>query len=102
MVGLEKSPNNGAPFPGIDGFLDDGKGLSLKSTENLGGIFSDGVEGFISNKEGFPLSKNELKNAWQETLTNNQINTDIISTLYIKGSDGWLKWTKASGWINNF
>jgi hypothetical protein len=130
IVGLEKSPNTGNKFPGLDGFIDDGKGLSLKATENfdsakarlkemcnkarnldngtvpnegnLAGILSDGIAGMISNKNGFPLTKLELKNAWNAVLGDNQINTDIMNTLFIKGSDGWLKWTKADGWITGF
>ncbi|MCP3928404.1 MAG: hypothetical protein GY705_04815 [Bacteroidetes bacterium] len=128
MIGLEKSPYNGAAFPGIDGFLDDGRALSLKAAENysaaknrlrdmctkannlnggtvqdhevLKDIFSDGIEGMISPKEGFTLSKLELKNAWNSVLGNNQINSDIVKVLYVEGSDGWLKWTRTHGWTD--
>jgi hypothetical protein len=126
MIGLEKSTLTNRPFPAIDGFVEGGRAISLKTSESYSGartelrkmctkandlnngeisghehlrdIMNDGIEGMISPRNGAGLSKSELQNAWNSILGDHQIDSDIVEVLYVQGSDGWLKWTKQGGW----
>ena len=126
MIGLEKSTLTNRPFPAIDGFVEEGRAISLKTSESYSGartelrkmctkandlnngeigghehlkdIMNDGIEGMISPRNGAGLSKSELQNAWNSILSDQQIDSDIVEVLYVQGSDGWLKWTKQGGW----
>lgn len=127
LIGLEKSPATGNPFPGIDGFIENGKALSLKTVDatsdfnaaktqlkrmctkanglNAGTVagedimkntLNNGIEGMITSFSS-SVKKINLKNAWNTTLSNPNINSDIVKTLYAQAEDGWLKWSRSTG-----
>ena len=126
MVGLDKSVVNNTDFPGIDGLIDGGNPISLKAsngTEDVlrnelkkiatkannlnngsvgghgdwAGSLKNGIDGMMSSTTH---SKSTIQSKWNSVLGDNQINTDLVQNLYVQGSDGWLKWSRAEGWKN--
>gem|GEM_PF-2974437 len=121
MIGIDKSPKNGANFPGIDGFIEGGNPISLKKAESAstgGSLLSEMVQkanklndglipdhedmkGMFNKVDGMLTAKQSekwwLKQRWQDKLDNGNLNTDIIDKLYIEARDGWMKWDSKTG-----
>ncbi|OWP79917.1 hypothetical protein BWK63_13805, partial [Flavobacterium covae] len=124
MIGLEKSPNNNTPFPGIDGIIDGGNPLSLKTAvpgkegirlremvnkanelnngnvaghSEWAGSLNNKIDGMITTSQS---TKSYVKQRWEAVLSDQSVNSSIINNLYIEASDGWLKWSsKTNSWI---
>jgi hypothetical protein len=121
MIGLEKSPNNGRDFPGIDGLIDGGNALSLKTATlgkearrlremvnkanklNDGNIdghsdwknaLKNGIDGMLTANKS---DKNYIRGRWEAALSDPAIRSNIVNNLYVEAKDGWLKWSRKTG-----
>ncbi len=121
MIGLDKSPKNGAPFPGVDGIIEGGNPISLKKAETAssgGGLMSEMVEKANKLNDGNILDHEDMKGMftkidgmltadksdkwwlierWQDKLNNPNLNTDIIDKFYVEAKDGWMMWDSKTG-----
>lgn len=125
MIGLNKSKVNNTPFPGIDGLIDGGNPLSLKTSVsgkegerlremvNKANNLNDGLvtdhadwKGTINKIDGMMSAKQSTKSyiqaRWQAALNDSSVKTEIIENLYIEAKDGWMKWSKSTGQWTSF
>ncbi|MBC6992874.1 Hint domain-containing protein [Neolewinella lacunae] len=117
MVGLDKSPQNGRNFPGIDALIEGGNPLSLKTAGrgNEGGALRELIskannlnDGIVESHEGWVGSLNNkidgmitakqstksyVRGRWESALADPGVRSDIVENLYIEAQDGWLKWS---------